>query len=144
MFLLRIDRCGSGSILDPSSRVSAHYLGTEIDGSWWKRYKGDGYLMRGAGECWVQDGMLHVYRFMTGHPLCFPLKDLLEIKAGSSWHAGKWVGRSRVVKLLWEKDGRILSSGFLFSWDQDVSSLVVRDLRKLMDDAKKNAPGGAA
>jgi hypothetical protein len=115
MFLLRIDQCRSGNILDPGSRVTAHYLGTEIDGIWWKRYKGNGYLMRDWGSAGSSTGVLQIHRFLTRHPLCFPLKDLLEIKTGSSWHAGKWVGKARVVKLLWEKDDQLLVSGFLFS-----------------------------
>jgi hypothetical protein len=32
-----------------------HYLGTEIDEKWWRRYRKDGFLARGLGEYWIEN-----------------------------------------------------------------------------------------
>ena len=31
------------------------------------------------------------------------------------WHAGRWLISERVIKLIWENDGRLLSSGFVLT-----------------------------
>ena len=91
-----------------------HYLGTEIDGKWHKRYREDGLFARGLGEYWIEGDLLWFRRHLTRTPFSIPLRRVRAVELGK-WHAGKWVGGERAIKLVWEKDGKQLSSGFVFT-----------------------------
>jgi hypothetical protein len=91
-----------------------HYLGTEIDGKWHKRYRGDGLFARGLGDYWVEGDVLRFRRYLTRTPLSIPLRRVDAVELGK-WHAGRWLGSKRAIKLIWEHDGQQLSSGFVFT-----------------------------
>jgi hypothetical protein len=91
-----------------------HYLGTEVDEKWYKRYRKDGFFIRGNGEYWFEEDGLYFRRYLTKQPLVVPFHQIRQVKLGS-WHAGKWVIAKRVIKLVWEKDGQTLSSGFILA-----------------------------
>jgi len=91
-----------------------HYLGTEIDGKWYKRYRHDGLFARGLGDCWIDCDVLRFLRYLTRTPLTIPLRRVHAVELGK-WHAGRWVGTKRAIKLIWERDGKQLSSGFVFT-----------------------------
>lgn len=55
-----------------------HYLGTEIDGKWWRRYRKDGFLARGLGEYWIKNSFLYFHRYLTVAPIVIPLCDVSE------------------------------------------------------------------
>jgi len=94
-------------------RVGA-YLGTEIDETWWKRYRKDGFFARGNGEYWLEDDGLYFRRYLTKKPITIPYTDIAKIRLGK-WHAGQWRMGKPIVKIVWHKDGLRLSSGFFVS-----------------------------
>ena len=116
-------------IPDSSNRRKGHYLGTEIDEKWWKRYKKDKFFARGNGEYWIDDNALYFRRYLTKHPIVIPFTKFIDVKIGRS-HAGRWLLGSRVLKLIWEKDGMKLSSGFIISRNQQETEAVMADLKR--------------
>lgn len=103
------------------------YLGTEVDEKWYKRYRQDGFFARGSGEYWFEEDGLHFRRFLTKKALVVLFKSIRQVKLGS-WHAGKWVIVKRVIKLVWEKDGQTLSSGFVLARSQENTERLKSDL----------------
>ena len=91
-----------------------HYLGTVVDGIWYRRYRKDGFLARGLGRFWVEDGCLHFRRFLTRKPIVIPLRAVTRV-ARTAWHAGRWAGVRRIIVLVWERDGAELHSGFVLT-----------------------------
>ena len=108
-------------------KARGHYLGTEIDEKWYKRYRQDGFFMRGNGEWWFEEEGLFFRRYLTKQPLVVPFRHIKQVKLGS-WHAGKWVIAKRVIKLVWEKDGQTLSSGFILTRNKENTERLKADL----------------
>ncbi|MDW7761628.1 MAG: hypothetical protein SCM96_13470 [Acidobacteriota bacterium] len=79
--------------MDTMEKKRGHYLGTEIDGKWWRRYAKDGLLARGIGEFGMDESFMIAFR------------DVLDVKVGK-WHSGKWAGGQPVVKIIWKKADR--------------------------------------
>jgi hypothetical protein len=88
------------------------YLGTEINEKWFRRYTRDNLFTRGNGEYWLDEQGLYFLRYLTSAPVVFLFNMIKEVKIGS-WHCGKWCLGGSIVKIVWEKDGLRLSSGFL-------------------------------
>ncbi len=116
-------------IPDSSNRRKGHYLGTEIDEKWWKRYKKDKFFARGNGQYWIDDTALYFRRYLTKDPVVIPFAKFNEVKIGKS-HAGRWLLGPRVLKLIWEKDGMKLSSGFIISRNQQETEAIMADLKR--------------
>lgn len=108
---------------------SGHYLGTEIAEKWWKRFRKDKFFARGNGEFWTEDLGLYFLRYLTKEPLFIPYASILEIKSGK-WHAGKWMGGAEVVKIIWDKDGQRLSSGFLVARGKEETAQIKASLEE--------------
>ncbi|MCP3887884.1 MAG: hypothetical protein GY702_03285 [Desulfobulbaceae bacterium] len=106
----------------------AYYYGTTKGHSWWRRYSGDGWLMRGAGEMWLDETGIHFTRYMTKKILTIPLADLKALETGR-WHAGKWTG-VEIVKVVWQHDGMVLVSGFSLAKHKDESQKYLQILRE--------------
>jgi hypothetical protein len=87
-----------------------HYLGTEIDENWRKRYRKDGFFARGVGRFWLDDEGFYFHKYLTRKPIVIPLMDVQEVKLGT-WHSGRKCPEDSVVKILWKKEGTLLSSG---------------------------------
>jgi hypothetical protein len=115
-------------IPDSSNRRKGHYLGTEIDEKWWKRYKKDKLLARGNGEYWVDGKAFYFQRYLTKDPIVILFAKIMGLKIGRS-HAGRWLLGSRVIKIIWEKDGMKLSSGFVISRNQQELDAVMANLK---------------
>jgi hypothetical protein len=121
-----------------------HYLGTEIDGKWWRRYRKDGFFVRGLGEYWIENSFLYFHRYLTLNPIVISLCDVCEVKIGK-WHSGSWAGGKPVVKILWEKDNRKLCSGFVLSADKkETESILSGQVRQRVFPiySDKNENGG--
>lgn len=108
------------------------YLGTEINEKWWKRYSGDGLLARGNGKYGFEDDCFFFLRRLTKEPIKIPFKSIRELKIGK-WHSGRWCFGYPVMKIIWVKEGVILSSGFFVSKNMDVVSELMSELRKNID-----------
>jgi hypothetical protein len=119
------------TIPDFPNRHKGHYLGTEIENKWWKRYKRDKFFARGNGEYWFDNVAFYFHRYLTKHPLEIPLEKIMKLDIGKS-HAGRWLFKQRVLKIIWEKDGMILSSGFIVARNQQETEIVMADLKRLL------------
>ncbi|MDI6773102.1 MAG: hypothetical protein QME77_11050 [bacterium] len=117
-----------GSPVNTGDRKRGHYLGTEIDERWWRRYSKEGFLARGIGEYWVDGGSLFFLRYLTANPIVIPLHDVVEVKVGR-WHSGRWAVGKPIVKLVWMKEAVRLSSGFILSADRSETEKLVAELR---------------
>jgi hypothetical protein len=111
-----------------------HYLGTEIDGKWWKRYRGTGFFARGNGMYWLNDEALHFQKFLTSSRLRIPYEKMKAITVGT-WHAGRWKMGRPIVKVIWEHKGQHLSSGFFISGSESATQHLVRKLKNKMSES---------
>lgn len=93
-------------------RHSGHYLGTEVDEKWFKHCTGDGLLMRGNGAYWHDEAAFCFQRYSTEEPIVIPFDAIIDIKLGT-WHSGRWAYGNFILKLVWERDGQRLGSGFI-------------------------------
>ena len=106
------------------NEISGKYLGTEINGKWWKRYRKNKMFTRGDGKFYADDKMIYFYRSLTNDPISIDIKDITGFSIGK-WHSGKWMMDYPVLKVNWQKDGLILSSGFfLYKNESDIRSLI--------------------
>jgi hypothetical protein len=112
-------------------RCKGHYLGTEIGEKWWKRYKRDKLFARGNGEYWFDETAFYFLRYLTKHPIEIPLKKILRFEIGKN-HAGRWLLRQWVLKLIWEKDSLTLSSGFIVARNQQETETVMEDIMRFI------------
>jgi hypothetical protein len=119
-------------IPDSSNRCKGHYLGTELENKWWKRYKRNKFFARGNGEYWFDNVAFFFHRYLTKHPIEIPLEKIMKLEIGKS-HAGRWLFKLRVLKIIWEKEGMILSSGFIVARNQQETEIVMADLKRLID-----------
>ena len=111
------------------------YMGTEIDGKWWKRYKNDGFFARGNGQYNYSEKAFYFYKYLAKEPIVIPLNSIIGFEIGK-WHAGKWGAGLPVLKLIWEKDSLLLSSGFLLSKNRDGIERIITELKHLSSSAK--------
>ena len=108
-----------------------HYLGTEIDGRWYKRYRQDGLFARGLGDYWIEADVLRFRRYLTREPLSISRRRVQSVEIGN-WHAGRWVGAKRAIKLIWDNQGKVLSSGFVFTKTAAEAEKQAGELRDLI------------
>ena len=102
------------------------YLGTEIDEKWWKRYRKNKMFARGNGEYWFDENGLYFRRYLTKAPIFIAYSAMQEIKLGK-WHAGQWGMSIPVIKIVWDKDGQRLCSGFILSKNkEDIMTIKTR------------------
>lgn len=123
---------GSRLSTDRNAARRGHYLGTEIDEKWWRGYWRDGLLARGVGDYWIGDSAFFFRRYLTRAPMMIPFEDVRDVKLGT-WHAGRWAGGAQVVKIVWEKAGHRLSSGFVLSRDARETLALVEGIRNGKD-----------
>lgn len=112
-----------------------HYFGTVIDGKWWKRYRKGGMFARGTGEYWYDSDSFFFRRYLTKTPIIIRFRDVSEIRTGK-WHAGQWAGGRQVIKIIWQKDGLTLSSGFLLSKSLEETERIKREIVRLTESVR--------
>ena len=116
---------------DSTHQSKGHYLGTVIDEKWWKRYKKDKLFARGNGKYWFDETTFYFLRYLTKQPIQIPLRKIIRFEIGKS-HAGRWLFRQIVLKIIWEKDGALLSSGFIVARDQQETEKLMAALKRLV------------
>jgi len=114
-------------------KKSGYYFGTEIDRKWWKRYKKEGFFSRGNGKYDYDEKAFYFYKYPSDKPIIIPLRKISEFEIGK-WHAGKWGMGMPVLKIIWESDDLLLSSGFLLSKNRSDIENIISDLKRLCDD----------
>jgi len=94
------------------AREKGYYFGTVIDEKWWKRDREKHFFSRGNGEYWFEEDRFCFRKYLSEAPLKIPFDAIERVDLGK-WHAGKWGGGLPVVKIVWSKKGRRVSSGFI-------------------------------
>ncbi|MBD3404453.1 hypothetical protein GF420_16295 [candidate division GN15 bacterium] len=106
-----------------------HYMGTELDEKWYRRYKKEGFFARGLGDWWIENNIFRFHRIMLKKDLEIPLARVRAIELGR-WHGGQWAGRKRVLKFIWEHEGRRLSSGFVLTRSSEDAARLREELER--------------
>ncbi len=50
-------------------------------------------------------------RYLTRELLFIPFESIEQLKSGK-WHSGRWAAGADILKIIWHKEGKRLSSGF--------------------------------
>jgi hypothetical protein len=112
----------------PASARPGAYLGTVVDGKWWKRFRRYGFFARGNGVFWYDGEGFHFRRYLTTTSLTVPFRLVTGITTGTS-HAGRWLMGARALKIVWRRDGLALSSGYIVSRTNDETEAIASELR---------------
>lgn len=113
-------------------KKKGNYFGTEIDHSWYKRFRKDGFFARGNGEFWLEDDGLYFLRKLTKTPLHIPWSEMTGASLGK-WHAGRWGGRQPILKVDFRRHGLDLSAGFLLGREWPPMKRFAEDLEKRIE-----------
>lgn len=92
-------------------KTDGKYFGTEIDEKWWRRYRKNKMFARGNGTFSFDRQSISFLRLLTRTPIVIEFRKVTAFKTGK-WHAGQWGAGRQIIKVLWECDGQLLSSGF--------------------------------
>lgn len=117
-------------------KKTGHYLGTEIDEKWWKRYRKDRFFARGNGEYGHDEQGFYFLRYLTKEPLFIPFESILEIKS-RKWHSGRWSAGVEILKIIWNKEGWRLSSGFRVSAKKEETDRLKEILKEKIKSQEK-------
>jgi hypothetical protein len=109
---------------------NGYYYGTTKGKSWWRRYRGKGWLSRGNSEIWVHSDGVYFRRYLTKTVKKIPSGSIKEVHMGRG-HAGKWTG-APVIKIVWMEGDLELVSGFSVSWKKDQAEAWIRVIRELV------------
>jgi hypothetical protein len=110
-------------------KTRGYYAGTEVAGRWWWPYAKVPFFARGNGEYWYDEQSFQFRRYLTQNPLVIPFRCVSEVQVGR-WHAGRWAWGAPMVKLIWEHDGRSLSSGFVLSRNESQARQVLEEIER--------------
>jgi hypothetical protein len=121
-----------------TEKKRGHYLGTEINEKWWRRYFRGGLFSRGLGDYWFDKSALYFRRYLTKTPIVISYKDMLEVKVGK-WHSGQWAAGAPVVKIIWKKADKRLSSGFVFSRQARETEALMQKIRSRLPQTADTA-----
>ena len=69
-------------------------------------------MWRGLGKYWTDERGFVFRRLLMQREIVIPFATMRAVKIGR-WHAGTWGAGQPIVKIVWESDGRRLSSGIL-------------------------------
>lgn len=105
------------------------YYGTEVNGQWWRRYRGPAFFARGNGEFYMDAAGIEFRKTLTNRPLQIGWDEVTSIQLGA-WHAGRWGGRKPILKVGFHRDGECLAAGFGLRVDQATLQQLVADLRR--------------
>ncbi len=117
----------AGALLETEK---GYYYGTEVDGSWWKRYWRDGWLSRGNAVVWVASDGVYFRRYFSKRVMRIPAASIVGITIGSK-HAGRWFG-AVTLKVQWRMDDKLLSSGFVVAKTEEETNKWASVIRGLM------------
>ena len=112
----------------PRLMKKGNYLGTEIDGKWWRRYRSKGFFARGNGEFTMDEDGIHFLRLMTKDPLTIPWTEIRSATLGKS-HAGRWMLGRPILKVGFQRDGSDLVAGFYLAKDWTPMEQLAADLQ---------------
>ena len=107
---------------------SARYAGTQMADKWYKIYKKDLFWVRGNGKIWLGDDRIHFLRIGLKKEILIPCKSIKDIKFGY-WHCRGWQ-IWLTIKVIWEREGQLLSTGFVVSRHKEATKEFANLIRK--------------
>ena len=111
--------------------IAGKYFGTEIDEKWWKRYRKNKMLARGNGTFSFDKQSISFLRRLTKVPMVIDFRKIIAFKTGK-WHAGQWGSGRSIIKVIWESDNQVLSSGFSVSMASDEMEKMLSELKTIL------------
>jgi hypothetical protein len=117
-------------------RNRGYYVGTAIEGKWWRRYTKAPFFARGNGEYWYDEESFCFQRHLIQEPIVIPFQIVSAVEVGR-WHCGRWVWGTPIVKLIWKKDGHLLSSGFVLSRSKSRAMQILEDLHRRLPQVSR-------
>jgi len=96
--------------------TNGNYFGTEINGQWWRRYRGPAFFARGNGEFSMDEAGIRFLKKLTKLPLSIPWSEVSAATLGKG-HAGRWAMGRPVLKISFSREGQDLEAGFFLSPD---------------------------
>ncbi|HDT15401.1 MAG TPA: hypothetical protein ENN55_04245 [Firmicutes bacterium] len=112
------------------------YAGTEAGGKWYSSYTDENFGASFTGLFYADESIIYFKKENSERVLKIPLRSVRRIEKGKL-HAGKWLFNSTIVKIVWEKNGMELSSGFVFSRREFETQLAMQEIKNAVEDAKK-------
>jgi hypothetical protein len=108
-----------------------HYLGTELDQKWWKRYRQENFFIRGNGTFWIDNQVFFFQRSLSKTPIQIPFYKMFDFKIGH-WHCGRWSLGQPIIKIFWKEKGEVLTSGFVLTKTQAEAETLISIFRQLI------------
>lgn len=118
-------------------KIAGKYFGTEINEKWWRRYTKDKMLARGNGTFSYDQAVIKFLRALTKTPIEINFKEIVGFKTGK-WHAGQWGGGRKIIKVIWQKESRILCSGFAVAMDNTAIGRLISELEDILKKTGDN------
>jgi hypothetical protein len=56
------------------------------------------------------------------------------------WHSGQWGAGRRIIKVIWQKDNQLLSSGFTVALNNTETDELIAELNAVLMETEDNAP----
>lgn len=119
-----------------TKQISGKYFGTEIHEKWWRRYMKNKMLARGNGTFSYDDQHISFLRLLTQKPITIEFSKIIEFKIGK-WHAGQWGKGKPILKVLWENENQLLSSGFSISEKENPIDDILATLNGILETKKE-------
>lgn len=116
--------------------IAGKYFGTEINEKWWRRYTKDKMFARGNGTFAYNENSISFLRMLNKVPIEIEFKEITGFKTGK-WHSGQWGAGRKILKIIWEKNNQVLSSGFSIAISNDEIDRLVHELNTLLQAAPR-------
>jgi hypothetical protein len=126
--------------IPPPTARTGHYLGTEIEGKWWHRYRKRPFFARGNGVFWYDHHALYFLKYLTRHPLVIPFAVITACDTGR-WHAGRWCFGFPILKIAWKQDRLLLISGFFLTRKRTEIEILLTEINQRRHSAVSEPTG---
>lgn len=108
------------------TQLRQNYMGTEVDGKWWRSYRANGFFTKGNGTyAWTDDALVY-RRALTHSEWRIPIASLSGVSTGR-WHGGTWGGGHTIVKIEWQgPNAQQLTTGILITPKEAAAEFVAQ------------------
>ncbi len=102
------------------------YVGTEVEGRWWRRYTGGASLRGATAACGRTGGPS---RYLTADALHSTWSLVHSIQSGA-FHSGRWAWGLPIIKVHWKANDESLSFGFMVAGNRTAQLEALDTLRR--------------
>jgi hypothetical protein len=107
----------------------SNYVGTEVGGAWWKRYRGTGFFSRGNGEFTLDESGITFRKLLTKTPLEIRWDEMTGADLGRR-HAGRYLGGHPILEVGFARHHQDLTADFYLSAEWPQTEDLVADLQR--------------